>query len=143
MKKIINGKLYNTDTAKELATYESGAVSDNSHYIEMLYRKRTGEYFLYGEGGPASRYAEQAYGDNAFTSGEGIVPLTLNGAEKWAEKNLEADEYESIFGAVGEGSQKDIHIQIDGKLGQKLEAKVAESGLSQKDIITQALEKYL
>ena len=60
MKKIINGKLYDTDTAKEMGTgCASCSPRDFHYYSETLYRKRTGEYFLYGEGGPASRYAER------------------------------------------------------------------------------------
>ena len=48
MKKIINGKMYNTDTAKELAGWSSpGGRGDFSHYEETLYQKRTGEFLLH------------------------------------------------------------------------------------------------
>ena len=48
MKKIINGKLYDTDTAKEVFAISCGnGPSDFHYYAEQLYRKRTGEYFLY------------------------------------------------------------------------------------------------
>ena len=58
MKQIINGKKYDTDTAKEIAHYcAPGSVQDFSYFEETLYRKKTGEYFLYGKGGPASRYS--------------------------------------------------------------------------------------
>ena len=56
MKKIINGKLYDTETAKLIGrSYHGEGPRDFRHYSEELYRKRTGEYFLYGEGGPMSR----------------------------------------------------------------------------------------
>ena len=46
MKKIISGKLYDTETAKEIAVWNNGrSYSDFSHCVETLYKKRTGEYF--------------------------------------------------------------------------------------------------
>ena len=56
MKKIINNKLYDTDTAKRLG-YDGGGDGFDS-WTEELYKKRTGEYFIYGEGGARTRYGE-------------------------------------------------------------------------------------
>lgn len=51
MKKIINGKKYDTETATSVGEYSSNyACSDYKHYDETLYKKKTGEFFLYGEG---------------------------------------------------------------------------------------------
>ena len=53
MKKIINGKVYDTEKAKQVAYYSSaGSWRDFQHYEETLYLKKTGEYFLFGEGAP-------------------------------------------------------------------------------------------
>lgn len=58
MKKIINNKLYNTDTANSLIYWYNDLPSnDGYYYAEELYIKKTGEYFLYGEGGALSPYA--------------------------------------------------------------------------------------
>ena len=66
MKKIINGKKYNTETAKEVGYRSSGgSTSDFSYWCQTLYRKRTGEFFLYGEGGPMTSYARSC-GDNSW-----------------------------------------------------------------------------
>lgn len=98
MKKIINGKMYNTETAVELGTGKSHlAVNNFGYYEEHLYRKKTGEYFLYGEGGAGSKYAKQQE-LNSFGPGDGFTPLTESGARIWAEKYLDADEYCEIFG---------------------------------------------
>ena len=52
MKKIINGRKYDTETAKEIGYWSNGyPCSDFNHCEETLYLKKTGEYFLYGEGG--------------------------------------------------------------------------------------------
>lgn len=99
MKKIIRGKLYDTDTAQQLAeTYNY--FGDFSDYEEELYRKRTGEYFLHGKGGPTSRYAEPC--GHGQSNGENIFPLSESEAREWAEANITAEEYISIFGKVEE-----------------------------------------
>lgn len=102
MKKIIKGRKYDTETAKELATWSNGyGVSDFKYCIETLYIKKTGEYFLYGEGGAMSKYSESC-GQNCWCGGEKIIPLTVDKAKSWAERNIDADEYEEIFGEVEE-----------------------------------------
>lgn len=101
MKKIIGGKKYDTDTAKEVGSWDSShSVLDFHYFREALYRKRTGEFFLYGEGGAMSRYAVH-YGDG-WGYGERIEPLTEEQARRWAEKRLDVETYEETFGEVEE-----------------------------------------
>ena len=101
MKKIINGKLYDTDTAKEFGTYLNGYdYTDLRRMRETLYKKKTGEFFLYGCGGPMSKYAESC--GNTTCSGAAIIPLTLDEAKKWAEEHINPDVYIEIFGEVEE-----------------------------------------
>ena len=68
MKKVINGKMYNTDTAKRMADWSYGYPGNFEYYEEELYKKKTGEFFLYGEGGPRSKYSDsngsETYGIN-------------------------------------------------------------------------------
>ena len=101
MKAIIDGKKYNTETARRLGFWCSeNGWRDFSHVEETLYRKKTGEYFIFGEGGPMSKYRKNA-GTNIFSSSK-FIPVTEAEAKKWAEKHLTADEYEEIFGEVEE-----------------------------------------
>ena len=98
MKKIINGKMYNTETATEICFYSNcGGWGDFSHYEETLYRKRTGEFFLFGEGGPMTHYAVPS-GPNGWDGGSNIIPLKEESARKWMEKHATADEYAAVFG---------------------------------------------
>ena len=102
MKKIIHGKKYDTKTATVIGESGNGlGYRDFNWCEETLYRKKTGEFFLHGEGGPASAYAEHV-ASGGWTSGETIVPLTIDEAKEWAEDNLSADDYEKIFGEVEE-----------------------------------------
>lgn len=108
MKKIINGRQYNTDTATKLGGWSSpGSYSDFNHYEETLYQKRTGEFFLFGEGGANSKYAV-SQGMNSWSGGCEIIPLSWEAAQKWAEEHLSADEYESIFGPVSEDDSRTV-----------------------------------
>ena len=101
MKKIINGRKYDTDTAEALASYWNGlGGSDFAHCTETLYRKKTGEFFLHGEGGPMSKYSH-SYG-NMTCGGEKIIPLTEDEAKEFVERRCDGDEYEAIFGPVEE-----------------------------------------
>ena len=102
MKKIINGKKYDTETAK-LIDYNSNNLSqtDFNYFCESLYLKKTGEYFLHCEGHGLSEYAEmKPNGGSGW--GEQIRPMSTDSAKIWAEKNLSGDEYEKIFGEVQE-----------------------------------------
>lgn len=101
MKKIINGKKYDTATAQLIGEDSWGGGKSDFHWTsEELYKKKTGEYFLFGEGGPASGYAKnEGYG---WCAGEEICPLTIDEAKDWAERHMTVDAYESVFGEVAE-----------------------------------------
>lgn len=102
MKKIINGRKYDTDTATEIASF-CGFKGDIRYTDETLYRKRTGEFFLYGEGGTGSKYAHVIDSSTGTrTPGYGIVPLTEQEAKEWLEANSDAETYEECFGEVAE-----------------------------------------
>ena len=128
MKKIINGKLYDTDTAKSLGC-DYGSPRDFSYWCETLYKKRTGEFFLHGEGGPTSRYAV-SQSQNTWGSGEKIIPLNYNAAQEWAEKHLDADEYQEIFGETSEGDDVLISVKLPAATDSKLRRIAAERGIS-------------
>lgn len=97
MKKVIDNRLYNTDTAEEIESYESPYFSSDFHYYEeTLYRKRTGEFFLYGSGNGLSPYSK-SYCDG-WGPGEGILPLSLDEAKAWVERHMSAEDYILLFG---------------------------------------------
>ncbi len=98
MKKIINNKMYNTETATEIASRcEYGRDKNNFRQLEeSLYCKRTGEYFLAGEGGPLTKYREQC--DDASYRGENIFPISQEEARQWMEEYGSVEEYIEWFG---------------------------------------------
>lgn len=101
MRKVINGRMYNTETAKEVYEHDNGFPQNDFRWCAVtLYKKKTGEFFLYGRGGAASPYCEY-YGDSRG-SGERIDPITEEQARDWLEEYGDADAYETAFGEVEE-----------------------------------------
>lgn len=144
MKKIINGKVYNTKTAQELTSYWNElSPTDFNHLTETLYRKKTGEYFLHGEGGAMTRYSE-ARGDMRG-GGEVIVPLTYAEAQEWAERHMTSDAYVAEFGDPGEGEGEDVRftVLLSPGVHEKLRRLQAETGESMSAIAGQLIERHI
>jgi hypothetical protein len=133
MKRIINGRRYDTQTAKLLGVATYGYCTDFAYWREELYVKRTGEYFLYGQGGPMSKYSQQV-GQNEWTGGHEIRPLSLDEAKAWAEKYLSADEYEAIFGKAEEGKVQ-VSTWIEEGIKAEIDSLRETKGLTIADII--------
>ena len=76
MKKIIDGKVYNTETADSIGSYWNGYDQSDFHYEELtLYKTKKGSFFVAGESGPLGCFAKSV--GNGFTSGgEGLFTLT-------------------------------------------------------------------
>lgn len=132
MKKIINSKLYDTEKAKCVGEWSNNrGYSDFSHVEEELYRKRTGEFFLFGKGGPMTQYAKSC-GDNSWTGGFEIIPLSAGKAREWAEEKLSADDYAEIFGMPDEGTEEKetLCIQLPADLMARIRAGASEAGTS-------------
>ena len=140
MKKIINGKMYDTDTAKELGSWSNGYSTNDFNFVnETLYRKRTGEFFLCGEGGAMTKYSTRT-GDS-WSSGKEIIPLNYEKAQEWAESNLDADEYEQIFGAIAEDDSKTtICVSISVQTAEKIKRAAAKSGMTISEYIESKLQ---
>lgn len=112
MKKIIDGKKYNTETAQKMGGHDNGT----------LYRKKTGEFFLHGEG-------------------EQIIPQAEKEAEEWAKAHLKIDEYEAIFGEVGEDySDTNVNFTITVRSHQILRRLQTRTGKTMGGIVNELIE---
>jgi len=98
MKAIIDGKRYDTETAKLIANAGSVGLSrsDFRHWNEDLYRTKNGSWFIAGEGGALTKYARQV-GSNASGAGEQIQPLTEDEVRDWMEKSENYNVLEEYF----------------------------------------------
>lgn len=83
MKQVIDGLIYDTDDAIEIAMNESRVGSgDFGWFEEAVYKTDSGRWFLWGKGGPHTRWREPV-GNNAFGSGETIHALSEVEALDW------------------------------------------------------------
>ncbi len=76
-------------------------------YKADLYKKKTGEYFLYESGGPMSRMAVNV-SYNEVTGSENITPLTVSEVKKWLEDNNLAEAYEKLFNVTEGRTLKEL-----------------------------------
>lgn len=92
MKKIIKGKVYDTGAAELIGKedYLSGTGYFN-WFIDRLYRKRSGEFFLHGQGGAFSKYLKTC-GDLTMSGGNKFTPLSFAQAQEWANEKLSSDD---------------------------------------------------
>jgi len=96
MKKVIDGKTYNTETAQHLGRYWNGlGNSDFRNISENLYQTKKGRFFLAGKGGAMTRYSE-SYGGMS-SNGSKIFVLTEEKALAWAEQYMGVDDIEKYF----------------------------------------------
>lgn len=142
MKRIIKNKVYDTKTARRLASNSYSNPRDFDFWEETLYQKKTGEYFLHGEGGPRSRYAEQV-SINTWSGGERIIPVTEEEAREWAEKNLDGDEYESIFDPIPEEDtgKRMLTVYIGAAYAEHIRQEARRRRISQGDYIEALLRE--
>ena len=94
MKKIIDGKVYNTDTAKEICQkiIRANMGSNLATAFDTLYQKRTGEFFL----------SHQTTGQSLWDSRDYITPISKAKAKDFAVQNMDADDYMAVFGNIEE-----------------------------------------
>lgn len=104
--RTVGGRRYNLDTAKKI-----GAAGDTT-----MYRKNSGEFFLYTEGTRK------------------INSLIYRDAEKWARKNLTKEEYKAAFEASD--AKKQVLFHLSEPAIYKLKNMAADRRKSMSEILT-------
>ncbi len=100
MKKIIDGKRYNTETAEEIAYYSNDLpTNDFNWYEERLYLTKNGNWFVAGEGGALSGYSVSV-GNNGSGGGSHLRLITKDEAKEWLEQHDEVDAVEEYFDII-------------------------------------------
>lgn len=123
MKKVINGKLYDTDTAKEI-----GRINDepSMNYEIRMFQKKTGEFFMYVWSIRSKSY---------------IKPLSFRVAQEWIQDNLPGEVYCEIFGDPDEDAEDVLlGVRVAATAAAKLKRLAAESGKSQNKIIEELIQ---
>jgi len=96
MKKVIDGKRYDTENAECIGSYTFSNSSDLCYVDEKLYVTKAGSYFFAGEGGAKSKYSTPI-SQNSWGGGSRLLPITKGEALAWAGRNLDGDTVEKYF----------------------------------------------
>ena len=97
MQWTIDGKEYDTDTAKYIGRFRNTPYWNDAHFFEeTLYRTKTGEFFLYGHGGTQSKYAYISLGGRRNPA-QRIIPLTDEKAKEWMQQHGYGEKCVTLF----------------------------------------------
>lgn len=129
MKKVIDGRIYDTEKAQLVGDIGGDYGDRLNRWSESLYRKRNGEFFFHGEGGPNSKYSRQT-GTNDWSGGDEIRPLTYAEARAWAEKNLDADVVIKHFAVTDDDSKIAVNTTITASVVDRARIAASEAGLN-------------
>ena len=102
MKSIIRGMRYDTEAPQTVCIGHEDAlgngaesVTDFAYWKAGLYKTGGGRYFLAGHGGPMTRFAR--HNGNTREGDSKVIPLTVEEAQEWAERYLDAETVEQYF----------------------------------------------
>ncbi len=125
MRKIIDGKLYDTDKAREVGRWSNGWGGPDYASTE-LYRKRTGEYF--------ARVVRGEYVDDLGYL-DTIIPMSYAEAKEWAERHLATDEYEDEFDAPDEDETAVLSLTVPAATYRAIKDEATRRGCSMRDMV--------
>jgi hypothetical protein len=100
MKKIITGKLYDTENADfvvDLSATKHGREQDFDFDSTGLYRSPKGQFFIAGRGGANSRWRRKV-DTSTWTAGEGLELVTDDEARELVAECGTTDDYRQWFG---------------------------------------------
>jgi len=100
MRKVIDGKIYDTEIAELIGRYnnigkEVQSMSDFHYWEASLFRTKKGQYFLAGQGNALSQFGETGQGFSI--GGSKIIVLDEREALRWAERYLDSEIVERYF----------------------------------------------
>lgn len=124
MKKYVNRKCYDTDTAHKVGTYKGCW----GLHEETLYRKRTGEYFL---------YVWDRLLDEADTGT--IAPVSCEKARAWAGERLDADAIGAEWGEPAEDDRESVNVWVCPEAKAALTAECRRTGDTQAKVVERLL----
>ena len=96
MKRVIDGKLYDTDTAEMIDSDGYDNDDDFNACYEELYKTKSGRFFLMGTGYRRPYCVVNPGGGCSY--GRKIVAIEQEEAQRWMEDHSSAATYAQVFG---------------------------------------------
>lgn len=144
MRKIIQGRAYDTRTAEQLAEHAFGHPGEDGHYVETLCRTRKGAFFLACAGGARSPYG-RVVRPEVSKGGDEILPLTEIEAMRWLENHDETTVIERLFGSRPEaGDEMELlWTRVPAATKAAVLRAAFEASSSVEDWIAKAIKRHL
>ena len=96
MKKVIDGKTYNTETAEKIGNEWNGlSPSDFRNWEETLYKTKKGNFFIVGKGGAMTRWSKS--NGNTSWGSSGVIAIDKAEALEWCENYVSTETIERHF----------------------------------------------
>ncbi|MBR5180026.1 MAG: hypothetical protein IKW90_14715 [Lachnospiraceae bacterium] len=119
MKRVFRGRCYDTEKAELLGEDDSG--------LEKLFRKRTGEFFLYKK-------------DVSGTAA--IEPVTFDQAQEWGEEFFDIMKFVRVFGEIEKTGEKvPLQLVLDRGIINKMKKMAVEEGISISELVTRVFSE--
>lgn len=107
VKRIIDGKTYNTETATQLASWSTASDPEMQGISYeaggILFQTRHGAYFVVNHNDGLEPW-EDGY--------EKLIPLDPEQAQRWAEQYCSAEEIEALFGKMPEAGDAEAKLTL-------------------------------
>jgi hypothetical protein len=98
MRKVIDRKVYDTETAELIHKWDNGYFpSDFEWCREELYRTPKGNFFILGSGGAKSKYAVPVGSSGWSGSSGNIIPVSKERAIEWLEDHGGSEKIIELF----------------------------------------------
>lgn len=135
MKKYIQGRKFDTSTAKQVWTKNNGfGVNALNYTEETLYLKKSGVYFLYQKSGPLGDFAIKKGQENVGR--ELITPLTYKEALKWASNKIPSEIFSKYFDKPTEDQTRVIRSYSFSKQAVAILKRANQvTGIDQSDLL--------
>jgi hypothetical protein len=143
MKRQIGTKTYDSDRAYIVASWDNGLPpGDPAREDERLHRSKSGLFFIYGQGGPASKYAKLRKGE--WLAGEGITPISVDDAVALGRERMTDDDFQREFtrGGKDEGG-KIAQIKMSPEQAGWLKSRREQTGETYNDIIRSLIAQQM
>ena len=140
VKRIIDGKLYDTERSTLIAESRYEGVSDEEHYKEALYRNDYGVLFLAAEGGVESFYAALLHGGKP-ARGTDVIPLTASEACRWLEDHDHIEEIELLFGKQPQAGRDTLPIDL--RVSPELKARIELAAAMENETVNELLTRLV
>jgi hypothetical protein len=141
MKRIIRNKVYDTDTATLIKQADHPNItSGEGSCKQSLFRKKTGDYFLFVSGARTDTFHNLVLENNVHDRERHIYPLTYEQARSWAEDEMTADEWLAIFEPVEDDSLTALNLTLSASSVSKFKLAAQQQQISQRELMERLID---